>query len=468
MTSRELKRLNHYPEFSTDAGINSIISFIANGVLPAGFNARQTARYNQKFGAGSGFVVRNQNQDLFYNPNPNINLEVVRPNQIQGRIQQVYNDVQRGLGNGLGAFYHQIAMTFLNITKAETDDFLRSQGDYLVGRVPVKTINRPITSRVPNERWGVDLINMENYPPIGNQNRRFIMTVIDYFSGKIFARSISNNQNNNAHPTLSNAMNDICVNEAFTFPHMIQGDGEFAVGNFRFWCQNSHIQFVRTSSHTPISNGKVERANREIRKKIKAGIIRNNNLIWNPHLQDYIQNINNQQNSRNGLTPNQLWTQGYNPHPNNHQIPQLQPLNDNMNPQQIQNYQEAFIDNRARHLVSLGRPPPVFQVGNLVRIKLLVIVPRLRQIRETGLGWNKVAVHYTPEVYQVVQAFHFPPNAPRNDEYILSNFAGQILMAGVVPKRFFGNELIRVPLNHINTHILPPTIQRAMLMNRIQ
>lgn len=97
MSSRELKRLNHYPELRTDNGINAIIQFIANGNLPAGLNARQIARYNQKFGAGSGFVVRNHNQDLFYNPNENIDLEVVRPNQRQARIQLIYNDIQRGM-----------------------------------------------------------------------------------------------------------------------------------------------------------------------------------------------------------------------------------------------------------------------------------------------------------------------------------------------------------------------------------
>ena len=69
MSSTQLKRLNHYQEFRTNIGINNIINFIANGIPPAGLNARQLQRYNQKFGAGSGFVIRNNNQDLYYNPN---------------------------------------------------------------------------------------------------------------------------------------------------------------------------------------------------------------------------------------------------------------------------------------------------------------------------------------------------------------------------------------------------------------
>ena len=412
-------------------------------------------------------MVRNNNQSLFYNPNANIDLEVVKPTQRQARIQAVYNDVQRGLGNGLSAFYHQLAMSYLNIPKTITDDFLRGQGDYMVGKVPHKLVNKPITARVPNERWGVDLLNMTPYliEP-NNQNMRFILTAIDYFSGKVFARAILINRNNQVNPFLSNALNDICVNEANTYPHIIQGDSEFAVGAFRIWCNNHNITFIKTTSYTPNSNGKVERANREIRKKIKAGMVRNNNFVWLNNLQAYIQNINNQQSSRSGLTSNQLWAQGYNPYPANQPVPAIQPLNDNMNANQRRAYNEAFIDNRARHIVALGRTPRIFQVGDLVRIKLLVVSNTMRQVRERSLGWNKTAVHYTPQIYQIVNAIHHPANFVRRDEYTLMDTNGNILMSGIVPKRFFGNDLILVPVGHIQTHINPLTTQRALQINR--
>ena len=40
------------------------------------------------------------------------------------------------------------------------------------------------------------------------------------------------------------------------------------------FCNNHNIQQILSSSHHPSANGKVERKNREIRKKIKAGFIR--------------------------------------------------------------------------------------------------------------------------------------------------------------------------------------------------
>ena len=144
------------------------------------------------------------------------------------------------------------------------------------------------------------------------------------------------------------------------------------------------------------------------------------------------------------------------------------PLNDIMNNQQKRDYNEAFIDNRARHIVSLGRPPHIFQVGDLVRIKLLLLSSRMRQQRENGIGWNKVAVHFSPQIYQVVNVFHHAPNFTRREEYSLQDNAGNLLMSGAVPKRFFGNDLILVPPNHIPTHILPQTTDRALRLNRFR
>lgn len=470
MTSRELKRLNNYPEFRTDGDIDDIIDFVANNVLPAGLNARRTARYNRKFGAGSGFVVRNNNTRLFYKPNPDIDIEVIKPTNRQARIQAVFNDVRRGLGTGLGAFYHQIAMSYLNIPKTLTDEFLRQQGDYLVARVPRKLVNKPILTRVPNERWGVDLINMETYTSIQNHFRRYILTVVDYFSGKVFARALRNRNNNAVNPTLSNAINDICVNEAQTFPHTIQGDGEFTAGAFRAWCNANNIEFIKTTSYTPTSNGKVERMNREIRKKIKAGFIRQNNLVWNAvgQLQSYVENINNQQSSVTHFTPNQLWTQGYNPHPQGHPIPPRTPLNDNMNMNERQQHQDRNINDRATQLVSKGRPPPLFQVGDLVRVKVSLYSNRMRRARENNIGWNQMAVHYTPQILTVAQAFHYPPPFVRRDEYILQGLGGAIVMRGGAPRRFFGNELIAVPAVNVQTNVQPMTIHRADQINRLR
>ena len=267
---------------------------------------------------------------------------LARPLQIPNILQNIYALANEGLGKGLETFYKSVSSQYLNVPKKLTDDFLRQQGDYTVAKVPQKqTTNAPIVTSVPNERWGIDLIDMSQYVSVPNLQKRYIMTVVDYFSGKCWARALANRNNNAAQPTLANAINDICVNEAHTIPHIIQVDNEFAVGSFRTWCNNHNVRIIATSPYTPNSNGKVERMNREIRRKIKAGLIRNNDYVWAPRLQTYVDNINNEYNATSKLTPNQLWTQGYNPHPAGHVVLPVHHLNDGMNMAQRQNYQEA-------------------------------------------------------------------------------------------------------------------------------
>ena len=88
----------------------------------------------------------------------------------------------------------------------------------MVGKVPKKQkINAPIVTSVPKERWGIDLIDMQQYVSVPNLNRRYIMTVLDYFTGKGWARVLPNRQNNAAQPTLANTINDICVNDKYIY-----------------------------------------------------------------------------------------------------------------------------------------------------------------------------------------------------------------------------------------------------------
>ena len=151
MAKTELNSLNKYPEFRTNNGINSIIQFINVGVLPPNLSIRQANRFQDKFGPGSGFMVRlvNGNQELFYNPNPQYDIEVVRPGNKNNRLQLIYNNIRRGLGQGMLNFYHQAAMSYFGILKRESDAWLKQHGDYqvqrhLLGRYQIETtLRRP-------------------------------------------------------------------------------------------------------------------------------------------------------------------------------------------------------------------------------------------------------------------------------------------------------------------------------------
>jgi len=71
------------------------------------------------------------------------------------------------------------------------------------------------------------------------------------------------------------------------------------------------------------------------------------------------------------------------------------------------------------------------------------------------------------QIFRVVNAFHYPPNFTRRDEYTLQNLNGVMLMSGAVPRRFFGSEMVLDPPNYVDTPVQPLTIHRADQMNRL-
>jgi hypothetical protein len=60
----------------------------------------------------------------------------------------------------------------------------------------------------------------------------------------------------------------------------------------------------------------------------------------------------------------------------------------------------------------------------------------VRQVRKENIGWNKAAMHYTPQLFEVVRAIRRQANFVRRDEYILNTDNGDVEMSGAAPKLF--------------------------------
>ena len=441
-----LKQLNHYSTY-TQPEINNIINFINNGVIPVGLNPRQQQTYNRKF--GQDFVVNNG--VLFYHPNPNLLLEVVPPALRQNRLQLVYNNPQQGLGLGINTFYSQVASHYLGITKTLASEFLKKQGDYMILHPYQNYVNKPILAKTPNERWGIDLIVLDFYrlpndpnPPRHNSGYRYLLMCVDYFSKKVFARPLRTR----TAVRLRNAINDICVQNN-TYPHILQGDSEFSNATFQAWANLHNITLIRTTSNRPQGNGQIERMNLEMWRRLRAGFVRNNNIEWANHLDDYVINMNSQRHSKTKYTPNQLWIQGYNPPPNNNVIHHIEPPDDHMNADEVrQRVQERLVNSAQRQIENIPNAPIVFNIGDNVRIAMKVLEPDIRKKIKEGRH-KTVSVKYTPEIYIVQNVF--PPAQGFNltrQGYSIRNQAGEVIMRGAVPRKFYPNEILRVPNGH--------------------
>ena len=474
-----LSKINGYGELKTVSKYKKVIEYVRTGKLPDGLSSRQQTNYKTKYGKASGFEWLDDK--LVYIPDletPDVKLEVVKPsNKVRKeKIKTIYDDEKLGLGVGLEQFYQQVSKRFLNIPKKLTDLFLQKQGDYKITRVPVNKTHLTINTKNPNERWSVDLIDMTMYDRPANRGMKYIFTCVDYFSGKVWARAISNRENGtitqNANrqrfktkPTLSDALKDI-MREAKTEPKIIQVDNEFDKGAFKKVCKDRDIILVAVLSHQSFTNGKVERMNREIRKKTKAGFVRHNNLNWVDYLPDYIENINNQKNARTKRTPNEMWSEGY-AHLDS-QAERKDALNE------IQDKQYDFLNERMKRNKELNEKY-VFEKGDAVRVKLLAYSSEMRKKKKNNIGWNQVAIHYSPELYEVSRVIEHRDSATpteyniinRQDRGLIYKLDSRGVPVGKRPRRFRGTDLILVPRGSKKTTIDPDNYRTALYLNRI-
>ena len=267
MLITNLKELQSYREFQTIAGINQVRTAVVNNVAPAGLTQIQTNRFNQKF-LNNEWQVVNTPLDrraipahgvnrLIYRPNNRISLIVAYPDEREIYMNRIFRDRKRGMGVGLQAFYYQVALSYLNIQKKYTDVFLRSKGNYEIQKQPFKKVVRPIILKTPNERWNMDLIDMS----IGVIHR-YILSVVDNFSGFLWTRRLLNRTAQTIVNTLQEIINANYPNGSNgTYPRLLQSDngGEFSNALMTAFCNNNNIQQILSLSHHPSANGKVER-----------------------------------------------------------------------------------------------------------------------------------------------------------------------------------------------------------------
>jgi len=304
------------------------------------------------------------------------------------------------------------------------------------------------------------MVDVNQYYAANNNHCRWILVCVDYFSGKVFARGMRNKTGATMRTNF-----EAIMTANHTVPHIVQGDGEFSQGEFLASCIAHDITMIPTNPYSPTSNGMVERANREVRKLIRAGFVRNNNFRWSQYLAQYIANINSQRKARTKQCPNDLWTQGYHPLPPGH-VPVNGPLNDDNTLQEKQDIHNEYLDERTNRLLQTGAVAREFQVNDNVRIRLENVSNKMRERTKSKMSLNLNAIHFTPEVYTVYRVRDF--EGPRPPEYYIRDAGNNIVRSGVVPKVFYGSDLLFVPPGSVAVSINPATVDRAQQINRLR
>jgi hypothetical protein len=263
MTSRGLfLKLNNY-DYS-DEHIEVVKQYLINGTFPPKLKDSEKTHIKVQY---KDFGVKDN--QIYYKP---LDLLVVPNSNKQELLKETYDNPLYGLGAGIKSFYNKIIGKYLGITRKDVDDFLKTQQYYQLTKAAPRVVNRPIIAKYPNHRWAADLVDM-GYYAADNRNFKWILTIIDFFTKKVFAYALKNKE----AETVRNGFEQIC-SSVNTYPLILQTDngGEFVNEILRDWATDHNVKLVRTLSYSPTSNGLIENFNNLLRKMIREGFIRKN------------------------------------------------------------------------------------------------------------------------------------------------------------------------------------------------
>ena len=147
---------------------------------------------------------------------------------------------------------------------------------------------RRVISNHIDHIWGIDLITMIKYSK-QNNNYKYILTVIDFFSKHSWCYPLKNKNYNE----IINSFKDI-FKKSKRKPKMIQSDegSEFTNKQVQKFFNNNNIKWYHTYNRD-IKCSICERFNRTILNKIYKNFTLNNNTIWIKHLNKLVKEYNN-------------------------------------------------------------------------------------------------------------------------------------------------------------------------------
>jgi hypothetical protein len=370
-TSTYLK-LNNYGY--SDENIEKVKTYLRTRILPDSIdNSDKKKRFLSKWEKDFKIV----NDKLVYIP---LNLIVIPDDKRNDILLKIYKDLKQGVGQGIDMFYNRVRDKYLNIRRKDVGEFLKSQKVYQITRPQNHIENKPILATSPNERWALDCINMVSYASSNggvDRGTKFILTVVDYFSRKVWLRPLQNQ----TAIIVRNALRSV-VEESKTYPKIIQADnGSEFKGETSEWMKEHDIVYIKTLSYSPESNGLVEGKNKIVRKILREIMIRQNSRNWTNHLQTCAELMNTQRNGTTKSNPNDIWKEGH----------ELQGEKN----QNVIRLHERRISNAIKNNTT-----EEYKVNDFVRVKMATLYSSVRKIIKSG-DKKLLAVNYSPTLYQI-------------------------------------------------------------------
>jgi hypothetical protein len=304
---------------------------------------------------------------------------VILNNKKEETLRNFYDGYQ-SIGNGKINFYKKIIDRYLNIKRKDTDEFINKQPIYQINKEARHIVNKPIMASSCGERLAVDLVDVSNLEEF-NKHNNYILTAIDYFSRKVWARPLKNKE----AETVRKGLESIFIEMTIT-PHILQSDNgaEFKNYETKAWLRDQNIKPVFSLPYSPESNGLIENFNKQLRKMMREIFIRNNNLNWIDNLQLMIDNKNETYNSTIKAKPNYIWNQdNFYTNVKNRQDEEEEEEGEGITPETIRKETVNNIRERAKKQLEKNKIVEL-NVGDWVRVKMSALYSELRKAIKQG------------------------------------------------------------------------------------
>lgn len=228
--------------------------------------------------------------------------QIVAKDDDQAILKSLYFDPKTGF-MGTKRLYSIVQQEYSGITRNDVARFLKSVEVHQQTRAPQRMSTvKPIVAKRPYQHIQVDLADMSSYSG-HNDNYKWIFVAIDLFTKKVWAYKMTKKDVDHTHPILVKLLNDLPEK-----PTVLQSDngGEFVNEIWADELKTRDIRHITSLSHTPQSQGSVERFNRTIKTKLKRYFLANETRRWIDVLDDLVEGYNNSKHLTTGKIPNRV------------------------------------------------------------------------------------------------------------------------------------------------------------------
>jgi hypothetical protein len=400
--------------------IQDVIRFKTTGQLPDG-NYWQQRRFRKRFDNDFWTVVKDEETGNLYlfclvkvrkvgNEYEWAWKPVIDKEEALNRLQAAYqNDEQ--YANSIMKLYKRVGGDSVGITRRMVKRFLQNHEAYQLHRRYYRMkIIKPVVVDEPLKYFQADLIDLGEKLPYKNRRYRYCLTIVDVCSKYAWVYPL---KVHNAEAMLEKyeewileleGLESVLTDAARNRQKIIQTDngGEFIAAVVKEFFKKHGFQQRFSRSHTPQTNGAIERFNQTLKRMIYAHFTRHRTLDWISILDTLVRNYNSSWHSSIRDTPqnvlNSWLTLKSRDNPESEELSQAE--------KEYGNALSVLHNMHSKTLEKINRiKQEDLNVGDYCRISLAAIYPDIRKQKKSRIGaWSKGYVQrWTNGIYQVVQ-----------------------------------------------------------------